>query len=212
MMIKNLVFDIGGVLADYRLKEFLADKGFSAGLVKRILKASVLSPYWAQFARGDITETEALEGFTGLDPEIREELKTAFSSVAGMLRIRDYAIPLLKRLQRAGYHLYYLSNYSQKAYDECGESLAFMPYMDGGLVSFQVHKTKPDPEMFIQLLKEYGLIAEECIFIDDTPANVTAAEQLGFAGIEFTSYDRLLSKFGQLGIECPDILDNMEER
>ena len=26
-MIKNIVFDIGGVLADYRMKEFLLEKG-----------------------------------------------------------------------------------------------------------------------------------------------------------------------------------------
>ena len=45
-MIHNIVFDIGGVLADYRIKEFLADKGFDTPMIKRILKASVLSPFW----------------------------------------------------------------------------------------------------------------------------------------------------------------------
>ena len=48
----------------------------------------------------------------------------------GSVVIRDYAIPLVQQLKNAGYGVYYLSNYSKKAYDECGESLAFMPYMD----------------------------------------------------------------------------------
>ena len=74
-----------------------------------------------------------------------------------MLTIRDYAIPLIKKLKEAGFHPYYLSNYSRKAYEECGESLAFMPYMDGGLVSFIAGKTKPDPEMYKAFLDKYGL-------------------------------------------------------
>ena len=40
-MIKNIVFDIGNVLVDFRLKEFLAEKGFDAPMIKRLLKASV---------------------------------------------------------------------------------------------------------------------------------------------------------------------------
>ncbi len=199
-MSKNVVFDIGGVLADYRIKEFLADKGFDPVMIKRILKASLMSPCWGQFERGEITEEEALRGFAGLDPEIENELRHAYSSLTGMLTIRDYAIPLIKKLKEAGFHTYYLSNYSKKAYDECGESLAFMPYMDGGLVSFIAGKTKPDPEMYKAFLEKYGLKAEECIFIDDTAENVDAAKQLGFEGIVFTSYEELLEKLERSGV------------
>lgn len=42
--IKNIVFDIGGVLADFRIKEFLSEKGFDGAMIRRILKASVMSP------------------------------------------------------------------------------------------------------------------------------------------------------------------------
>ncbi len=199
-MIRNIVFDIGGVLADYRIKEFLADKGFDPIMIKRILKASLISPFWGQFERGEITEEEALCGFASLDPAIENELRLAYSSVAGMLTITDYAISLIKGLKEAGYHPYYLSNYSKKAYDECGESLAFMPYMDGGLVSFRAGKTKPDPEMYQAFLDEYGLKAEECVFVDDTAENVDVAKHIGFEGIVFTTYAELLTELGKLGV------------
>ena len=205
MTIKNLVFDIGGVLADYRLKEFLAEKGFGPEMIRRILKASVLSPCWGQFERGEISEDEALEGFAFSDPENRDELGRAYASVAGMLTAREYSIPLLKALKEAGFQLYYLSNYSKKAYDECGESLSFMPFMDGGLVSFQAHKTKPDPEMFTMFLERYGLDAGECIFIDDTAENVEAAIKLDFEGIVFTSYQQLAADLSRFGVICPDL-------
>ncbi|MDO4538691.1 MAG: HAD-IA family hydrolase, partial [Coriobacteriales bacterium] len=132
---------------------------------------------------------------------IADELRVAFSSVEGMLTIRDYAIPLVMSLKAAGYGVFYLSNYSEKAYNECGESLAFMPYMDGGLVSFRVGKTKPDPTMYLQFLAEFGLDAGDCVFVDDTPENVAAARKLGFNGVEFTSYDDLIVKLRGFGVE-----------
>ena len=199
-MIKNLVFDIGNVLADFRLKEFLADKGFDADMSKRILKASLMTPYWGQFERGEISEQEALDLFASTDPDIRDELSTAFSDVTGLLVIREYSIDLIKDLKNKGYKVYYLSNYSKKAYDECGESLAFMEYMDGGLVSFRAGLTKPDPKMYAKFLDEYRLDAGECLFIDDTKENVDVARELGFTGIVFTGYEDFLGEMASLGL------------
>ena len=193
-MIKNIVFDIGGVLADFRIKEFLMEKGMDGPTIKRILKASVMNPYWEKFERGEVTEEETLQAFAAADPEIEKELRIAFTNLSGMLVIRDYAIPLVQQIKEAGYGVYYLSNYSRKAYDECGESLAFMPYMDGGIVSFKVGMTKPDPKVYRCFLDKCGLEAESCVFIDDTEENVTAAKALGFAGIVFTSYEDLIDE------------------
>lgn len=139
MMIKNIVFDIGGVLADFHVTDFLAAKGFDGPMIKRILK------------------------------ELRE----------------------------AGYGVYYLSNYSRKAYYECGESLTFMPYMDGGIVSFRVGMTKPDPGMYEYVLKEYSLTAGECVFVDDMPENVDIARRLGFDGIVFEDEGKLREELGR---------------
>ena len=200
-MIKNIVFDIGGVLADFRIVEFLMEKGLDAAMIKRVLKASVMSPYWGKFERGEVTEAETLRGFAAADPEIEEQIRLAYTDLTGMLVMREYAIPLVRRLKRAGYGVYYLSNYSKKAYDECAESLAFMPYMDGGIVSFKVGMTKPDARMFQCFLDRFGLRPEECVFIDDTEENVTAARTLGFEGVVFQSCDALLAALRKAGVE-----------
>lgn len=200
-MIRNIVFDIGGVLADFRIKEFLMEKGLDAPMIRRVLKASVMNPYWGRFERGEVTEEETLQAFTAADPEIEKELRLAFTDLTGMLIIRDYAISLVQRLKDAGYGVYYLSNYSRKAYDECAESLAFMPFMDGGIVSFRAGMTKPDPQVFRYFLNRYGLQAESCMFVDDSEENVTAARKLGFAGIIFQDYDALLTELQQYGVE-----------
>lgn len=188
---KNLVFDIGNVLVDYRIKEFLAEKGFDAVMIKRIIKASLMSPYWEQFERAEINEDEALEAFASLDPEIKDEMYRAYNNIHGMLTIRDFAIPWIQKLKEDGYGVYYLSNYSNKAYRECNDSLAFMEYMDGGILSFQVKMTKPDPMMYKLFLDRYGLKAEDCIFVDDTKENVEAAIELGFDGIVFENQEEV---------------------
>ena len=199
--IKSIVFDIGGVLADFRIKEFLSEKGFDGAMIRRILKASVMSPYWGRFERGELTEEEALRGFASTDPEIEGALTLAYADIEGMLTSRDYAIPLIQGLHAAGYQVFYLSNYSKKAYDECGESLAFMPYMDGGVVSFQAGLTKPDPRVYQLFLERYGLTANECLFIDDTAENVTVARELGFSALEFKNHGELLAELARYGIE-----------
>ena len=51
-MIRNIVFDISNVLAPFRFKEFLAEKGFDGTMIKRIIKASAMTPYWTEFEKG----------------------------------------------------------------------------------------------------------------------------------------------------------------
>ncbi len=185
---KNIVFDIGNVLVDYRPKEFLGELGLSEDICKRIIKASVMNPCWEQFERAAITEQEAIDGFVAADPEIKTEIEAAFKNINGMLTLRDYAVDWIKSLKESGFGVYYLSNYSHKAYKECSETLTFIPLTDGGLLSFQAKMTKPDPEFYKLFLNKFDLNAEDCIFVDDTPKNVEAAEKLGFKGICFDNW------------------------
>lgn len=199
-MIKNVVFDIGNVLADFNIMGFLGAKGFDPAMIKRILKASALSPYWEQFERDEINEEEALALFASIDPEIEEALDKAFSNIDGMITPRDFAIPLVKGLKEAGYNVYYLSNYSRKAYNECKDSIEFMKYTDGGVLSFQAKMSKPDPAMYKLFLEKFGLVAGETMFVDDTAENVEAAKALGFNGIVFETYEKMIEEFRENGI------------
>lgn len=198
-MIKNIIFDFGNVLVEYNIKEFMLKKGMSPEMVKRIMKASIMGPFWDEFDRGAITEEEAIAGFLSIDPEIEKELHIVFDNIKGMLTLRDFAIPWVKELKAAGYKVYYLSNYSKKAYDECADSIAFIEYMDGGVLSHRELLVKPNPEIYKRLISRYDLIPEECVFIDDTEKNVEVARELGMKGIVFTDKESAeieLQKYG----------------
>ena len=75
-----------------------------------------------------------------------------------------------------------------------------MPYMDGGIVSFQVGLTKPDPRVYQLFLERYGLRADECLFIDDTAENISAAQGMGFSALEFKNYEELLAELARYGV------------
>lgn len=189
-MIRNIIFDIGNVLTDFRWKEFLEDKGFDEAMVKRIAKASVQSTVWNEIDRGVWSMEELMQAFIRQDPEIEEELRRAYGDITGMVTKRAYAIPWIQELREKGYRVYYLSNFSEKAYEDCADALDFLPYTDGGILSYQEKLVKPDPEIYRRLLSRYSLEAQESVFLDDTAMNVEAAERLGIHGICFRTKEQ----------------------
>lgn len=200
-MIRNIVFDIGNVLSDFRWRGFLADKGFDEEMIERIAAATVYTGYWNEFDKGEWSDERIMEAFVSVDPEIGAQIHKAFDNVAGMVRIRDYAIPWIQELKQKGYQVYYLSNFARKAHAQCMDSLAFLPLMDGGILSYQDKVIKPGQEIYKLLLTRYGLKAKECVFLDDTLKNVEAARALGFQGIHFTSREQALLELKAMGVE-----------
>lgn len=199
-MIRNIIFDIGNVLTDFRWKGFLEDKGFSEEMIGRIARASVLTPLWNEVDRGVWSTEKLMQEFIKLDPEIEEELHRAYDDVKGIVTKRGYAIPWIRNLKEKGYRVYYLSNFSHKVYEECREALDFMPFTDGGILSYRENVIKPDAEIYTRLLSRYSLRAEECVFIDDTPGNVEAAEAVGIRGICFSSKEQTEEALRKMGV------------
>lgn len=199
-MIKNIIFDIGNVLTDFRWKGFLEDKGFDETMIDRIAKASVESPLWNEFDRGDWPDEKLMQAFVENDPEIEKELHEAYDDIHGMVTLRDYAIPWIQQLKAKGYRVLYLSNFSLKAYRECDDALVFLPYMDGGILSYQDKVIKPDPAIYKLLLKRFELVPQECVFLDDTQKNVDAAVAQGIYGIRFVTKEQAEADLRKLGV------------
>ena len=200
-MIRNIIFDIGNVLTDFRWKEFLTDKGFDDAMIKRIARASVQSPLWNEIDRGVWDVEKLMQEFIKLDPEIEQELHRAYDNLTGMVTRRDYAIPWIQDLKAKGFKTYYLSNFAHKAHVECADALDFLPYMDGGILSYQEKLIKPDPEIYRLLLNRYSLKAEESVFLDDTPTNVEAARAVGMYGIRFETKEQAEEELRRLGAQ-----------
>lgn len=199
-MIKNIVFDIGNVLAGWNWREFYESFHFGPEVTERLARATVLSPLWEEFDRGEMDEEVLLGKFIEIDPGLEKEIRKVRENIHDMLGRYDYAIPWLQELKDRGYKLYYLSNFSRKAHVECSHVLDFLPLMDGGILSYQEKLIKPDPAIYRLLLERYGLKASECVFLDDTPKNVEEAVRQGMAGIVFRSREQAAEELRGLGV------------
>lgn len=199
-MIKNVVFDISNVLAPFRFREYLLEKGFDGAMIKRIFKASALSPYWGEFEKGKLTNEEVIRAFISCDPEIEQEIHCAFDSVAGIMGSYEYTEGWIDALKEAGYGVYGITNFTPAGYAQCYDSIAFIEKFDGTVFSFQEGFLKPEPEIYRVLLERYRLQPEECVFIDDTAENVRGAEAVGMSGIVFTDYEQAVSQLKSMGV------------
>ena len=201
-MITTIIFDIGNVLADFTWKEHYESFGYDDAMVERIAKATVGNPAWNEYDRGAMILEDVIQAFVDADSEIEQDIRKVLYNVKTMVRRNDYAIPWIQELKRRGYRLLYLSNFSEKAETECAYALDFISYLDGGILSYQEKVVKPMPEIYERLIKRYNLVPEECVFLDDTPANLIGAEKFGIHTIHFQSQAQAIEELRKLGVEA----------
>ena len=193
-MIRNIIFDIGNVLASFRWQEYYAQFGLEQDIYDRLAKATTLSESWTEYDRGVLSNEEILQKFIANDPELEPVIRKCLTHVQGLVGRYDYAIPWLKELKEQGYGLYYLSNFAERARQDCDDALDFLPYMDGGIFSYEEKVIKPEATIYRLLLERYNLNAEECVFFDDVEKNVLAARETGIHGIVFENKEQAMKE------------------
>lgn len=196
-MIKNLLFDLGGVIMDIRrenCEEAFRQLGM-ADIGEYLGDYGQKGPF-AALEEGKISEEEfRAEVRKHIAREVSdEEIDRAFNRFLAGIPVRR--LEELRKL-RGKYKLYMLSNTNSimwrqdiaKAFRQ--EGLAVDDYFDGIVTSFEAKCCKPAPGIFNRVVEKFGIRPEETVFFDDSKANVEAAARLGFAtrhvapGLEF---------------------------
>jgi len=187
-MIRNIIFDIGNVLAAFRWREYIEELGFTGETAERLAKATVKHPLWREVDRGAMSLDEIITGMTAFDPGIAKEIETFFADRRRLVMEYDYSADWLRSLKNRGYGIYLLSNYSPDHFDYISTHFRFFGLEDGSVISCREKLLKPDARIYELLLSRYSLKAGECVFLDDTPENITGAEAVGIKGIVFKDY------------------------
>lgn len=200
-MIKTVIFDIGNVLTQFSWQDYYASFGYNDATLEKLGKATVLNYDWSEYDLGNLSDDEILDLFIENDPSVEKELRETLQDMGGVLKRCDYAIPWVEELKGKGYQVLFLSNFSEKALRDCAAALDFVPHMDGGIFSCKVHLIKPDPAIYKLLLQQYRLNPEECVFLDDTLVNITAAASLGIHGIHFKNQTQAREELAALGVK-----------
>jgi 2-haloacid dehalogenase len=196
-----IVFDLGGVLIDWNPRH-LYRKMFNGDeeAMERFL-AEICTPEWNARQDEGRPFAAATEELVSRHPEQAGLIRAFFDRwpemVAGAI---EQTVEILAELRGAGRALYALSNWSAETFPHARERFEFLGWFDCAVISGEIGLVKPNREVFDFLLGKAGRRAEECVFIDDSPANVAAARELGFDAIHFRSPRRLRDELMNRGI------------
>ena len=185
-MIKNVVFDMGQVLIHW-CPDVLIDRYDLTKEEKAQLKRELFGNVeWIQLDHGTISFDEAVDRICCRLPEKLH--RPADEIVRGWwhreLIPMEGMAQLVGDLKAAGRGIYLLSNASVNLRDFFFR-VPGSEYFDGLMVSAEEKLLKPQHEIYEQLYARFCLKPEECIFIDDNPANVEGAICTGMDGIVF---------------------------
>ena len=197
-----VVFDFGNVLVQWSLdnlflKHYKDDDWYAT------MKATVFTKEW--IAEVDTNESihEVVSKRKEQFPQYAESLdlfadhwlETLSGEMPGMRQ-------LIEDLKKKGYPIYGLSNWCKDIFEKARETYSILQLIDnyvvsGGLIDDDGTPCppKPDERIFNLFLRRYSLKAQDCIFIDDSEANVATARSIGMTALVFKDAQHLTSRF-----------------
>ena len=193
LLIKNIVFDMGGVLIDFNfdrtLKEYYPEK-YHDILNQLVFKNDV----WRRMDGGFERSDDVIARVVPLLPEeTRQLMSDMISDFYPYMPAIDGMADLIKRLKKAGYSVYLLSNATPRFFDRYLDIPA-LTLMDGYFISALYKLLKPQREIYEAFCNKFSLKAEECFFIDDMPQNIQGAKDYGMSGFVFKKDIQALEK------------------
>ncbi len=200
-----VIFDMGNVLIDwdpeavYR-RHIVDDQQralFFAGTFRRMHHAAHDS---------DLSFTEALAPLKTEEPEMAHLIEVFehrwYEFLQGPL---TETVEVLEALVRAKVPVYGLTNWPRQTWPpeppaDAPQAYDFLEHFRDIVVSGQVRMHKPNDEIYDHALRQFGLLAEQAVFVDDLIENVATADRLGLHGIRFTDAKALRAELEVLGL------------
>ncbi len=185
-MIRAVLFDFGGVLAD---------EGFREGL-KAIAKVKGLNPedfykisadlvYRTGYILGRCDEhsywnaVREKTSVKGGDQEFREVILKRF-------KLRPAMTTIVEKIKSSGFTVAILSDQTNWL-DELDQRTPFHHHFDYVFNSYHLKKIKRDPSIFRDICTLLGVEPKEVLFVDDNFENVKRAKNQGLRAIHFKS-------------------------
>ena len=185
-MIKNIIFDMGGVLLRFEPEYFIARLGISGADADLLRREVFRSADWVRMDRGTLSDEE---GVASICKRVPEHLHAAVEELVCRWEIPEI-LPmegmsaLIGELKQAGYGIYLLSNAFARQH-EYWPRVPGSEYFDDTFISADVKLVKPQREIYEMALTKFCVKAEECVFIDDLPSTIERGENCGIRGVVF---------------------------
>ena len=185
-MIKNIIFDLGGVIYDIRyenIPEAFARMG--AGNLMEIYSKAKQTDFIDRYEEGLMSSDEFCEEIRRISevPLTDEQIKEAWNAI--LIDVPSTRVDFLLKLKEH-YNLYLFSNTNQFNYDCFTAHLNqkygfdfFDTIFKAAYFSHILHIRKPKAEGFQKIMQEQQLNPAETLFIDDSPQHIEGARRCG---------------------------------
>lgn len=209
--LRNIVFDLGGVLADLDPERCKASfRALGMPQVVEWIDPCYPSDLFARMERGDLTAAETCEELrriTGRTEVTDEAIAAAYRSL--ITGIPRYKLRMVQALREAGFATYMLSNnnpISMPYLAEClftADGRTMGDYFVRIYLSYEMHELKPSPSIFHKMIDDSGMVPGETLFIDDGAASIATAHDLGFRTYMPAPHEDFRSVFDGFAVRFP---------
>ena len=188
-MIKNIIFDIGGIMFDDSTQNISNILNEDASLLCK----KVYGRSFSNCLLGNEEVSDYIETFK--DDSDYEKIRYVLSKenlhISYPLMKSNFAY--ISTLKNKGYNLYILSNITKDSHEYIKNTIDIDSVFDGGIYSYQEGVIKPDKNIYERIINKYNLNRNETIFFDDKQKNVDAACEIGIKGVLFKSVEDIIN-------------------
>lgn len=173
--IKNIVFDLGGVLLHGKAESVLEKLDYDPRLNELLLKT-----FFKYTENLDLGFMSLKNHFDSLDIKVPTYVR---EDMINYYKFRDYNKDMIKLMNRLSemYNIYILSNNNNEVKEYIMNKEEFK-CVKGFVVSCDYHTLKPDSSIYNILFDNYNINPEESYFIDDKKENIETSRRLGMRG------------------------------
>jgi 2-haloacid dehalogenase len=196
----TVVFDLGGVLADWDPR-YLYREMFDDDLAMERFLATVTTAEWNLAMDAGRDRAEAVAELVAAHPAHERFIRAWVDRWEDMLgaEIAGTAV-ILDELAAAGVRLLALTNWSAETFPVARLRYPSFSRFEGIVVSGEHGLAKPDEALYAVLLTRFGVDPVRSAYVDDKPVNVQVAERLGFTGVVFETPEALRAELVRLGL------------
>ena len=187
----NIVFDIGNVLLRWDPR-FLFTQYFENEMEMEWFLTHVCNHEWNLEQDRGRSFAEAVKLACALHPSYAEAIAAYDARWHETLpHAIEGSVAIFEELVGRDVPVYAITNWNGDKFRETKQRFPFLYDFRDIVVSGDERLIKPDPEIYRLLLVRNGLEAADCLFIDDSAANVKGAEAVGMRAHLFTSPENL---------------------
>ena len=195
-MIRNILFDIGGVLLriDYEPALALTDRfcdPAKRGALRRFFTFDDRDPMIREYERGAITTEIFFRHFatvTGFSGAVDQFIRTYQNMLSENKPMLEFAREMSRK-----YHTYLVTNIGVLHTPMIYERFPSLLFSKDEASSCYLGEVKPDRAFYQKALAKFGVAPDTCLLIDDRAENIAGAEAFGIRAILYTQPDETIA-------------------